>query len=209
MMISIQEYKADPCKALSIPYWKAANITVPPNMKIVHHSEFEETLLERYTDKKFFRLIHYLDHIPAPDSKIDIVTLSAYSVEQLADMINRSYENSGICVSAGQVKSWTTETVYCPQLWLGAVLDEKLVGSIICDFDAEVGEGIIEWLQVLPEYRGRGAAAALTCRALRIMSTFADFATVSGECDNVTNPEAVYRKCGFQGDDVWHILTMK
>lgn len=208
-MVSIQEYKAAPCKALSIPYWKAANMTVPPNIRIVHDSEFEETLLEHYADKKFFRLIHLLDHIPDPDATIDIVTISAYSAEQLADMINRSYGDSGICVSAGQVKGWTTEKVYCPELWLGAVWDGKLIGSIICDFDAEVGEGIIEWLQVLPEYRGRGAATALTCEALRIMSAFADFATVSGECGNVTNPEAVYRKCGFQGDDAWHILTMK
>lgn len=208
-MISVQEYKAAPCKALSIPYWKAANITVPPNIKIVHHSEFEETLLERYTDKRFFRLIHHLDDIPDFDSAIDIVTLPSYSVEQLVDLIDLSYGSSGICVSADQVKGWTGERVYCPELWLGAVWNEKLIGSIICDFDAEVGEGIIEWLQVLPEYRGRGAAAALTCEALRIMSTFADFATVSGECDNVTNPEAVYRKCGFQGDDVWHILTSR
>lgn len=208
-MFSIEAYKAAPCKALSIPYWKAANVTVPENMKIVHNSEFEETLLERYADKKFFRLIHRLDHILDFDSAIDIVTLSAYSEEQLADMISRSYGDSGICVSASQVKDWTETEVYCPELWLGAVQSGELVGSILCDFDAEVGEGIIEWLQVLPEYRGRGIAAALTCRALRIMSAFADFATVSGECDNVTNPEAVYRKCGFQGDDVWHILTMK
>ncbi len=38
------------------------------------------------------------------------------------------------------------------------------------------------------------------------MAAFADFATVSGECDNPTRPEAVYRACGFVGDDVWHIL---
>lgn len=205
-MISIQSYKAAPCRALSIPYWKAVNMTVPPNMKIVHDSEFEETLLERYADKKFFRLVHHLNHIPDFDSAIDIVALSSSSAEQLADMINRSYGDSEICVSASQVKGWTETEVYCPELWLGAVRDERLIGSIICDFDAEIGEAIIEWLQVLPEYRGRGAAAALTCRALRIMSAFAGFATVSGECDNVTNPEAVYRKCGFQGDDVWHIL---
>lgn len=208
-MISIQEYKAAPCKALSIPYWKAANMTVPETMKIVHDSEFEETLLARYTDKRFFRLIHHLDHIPDFDPAIDIAALSAYSAEQLADVINRSYGNSGICVSASQVRGWTETAVYCPELWLGAVLDEALIGSVICDFDAEAGEGIVEWLQVLPEYRGRGVAAALTCRALWSMSAFADFATVSGECGNVTNPEAVYRRCGFQGDDVWHILTIK
>ena len=59
---------------------------------------------------------------------------------------------------------------------------------------------------MLPEYRGHGIAAALTARALEAMGGFADFATVSGQCENPTRPERVYRACGFQGDDVWHIL---
>ena len=37
----------------------------------------------------------------------------------------------------------------------------------------------------------------------------ADFVTVSGKVDNVTKPEMLYRKCGFKGDDIWHILTKK
>jgi len=37
----------------------------------------------------------------------------------------------------------------------------------------------------------------------------ANFVTVSGEVDNSTNPEALYRKCGFIGDDIWHIMTKK
>ena len=41
------------------------------------------------------------------------------------------------------------------------------------------------------------------------MKDIADFATVSGKVDNTTNPEALYIKCGFAGDDVWHILHKK
>ena len=41
------------------------------------------------------------------------------------------------------------------------------------------------------------------------MKGIADFATVSGKVDNETNPEALYRKCGFVGNDVWHILHKK
>lgn len=83
----------------------------------------------------------------------------------------------------------------------------KLIGSIICDLDTEIGEGVIEWLQVLPKYRGKGIASSLICKALNIMKHYAEFTTVSGECDNSTNPEYVYRKCGFEGNDIWHILT--
>ena len=35
---------------------------------------------------------------------------------------------------------------------------------------------------------------------------YAKFATVSGKVENETKPEALYRKCGFTGNDVWHIL---
>ena len=80
------------------------------------------------------------------------------------------------------------------------------MGAVIGEFDPEAGEGVVEWLQVLPEFRRRGIAAGLTARALAAMAGFADFAIVSGERENPTQPERVYRACGFQGDDVWHIL---
>lgn len=41
---------------------------------------------------------------------------------------------------------------------------------------------------------------------IKRMSKKAEFATVSGKVDNVTKPEMLYRKCGFVGDDIWHIL---
>jgi hypothetical protein len=37
----------------------------------------------------------------------------------------------------------------------------------------------------------------------------ADFVTVSGRVDNRTNPERLYRRCGFEGNDVWCVLTMQ
>ena len=38
------------------------------------------------------------------------------------------------------------------------------------------------------------------------MKEKADFVTVSGECDNPTNPETLYRKCGFNGNDIWYVF---
>lgn len=32
-----------------------------------------------------------------------------------------------------------------------------------------------------------------------------NFVTVSGSLDNKTNPEVLYRKCGFIDNDVWYI----
>ena len=37
----------------------------------------------------------------------------------------------------------------------------------------------------------------------------ARFATVSGKTNDPSDPERLYRKCGFAGADIWHILTPK
>lgn len=209
-MISIEEYKKNPCKASSIPYWKAKSLILPANMKITHSDNFNEKLLIDYFDEKYFRLIHRLTQIPRFDCPgIDFEVIRPDRTHELVDMINCSYTHSKIHINEDYVNGLTSTQVYCPELWIGAVSDGKLIGSILCDFDGEVGEAVIEWLQVLPEYRNRGIASALICKALRKISCFADFVTVSGECDNTTRPERVYRHCGFEGEDVWHILTKK
>ncbi len=209
-MISMETYKNNPCRVSSIPYWKAKRIIVPSKMKIVHDDEFDEALLAHYLDRKYFRLIHSLSNIPEFSAAgVKLEEIHPNQIDELADMINRSYIHSGIRVSAADLNSLSATQVYCPALWIGAAFDGKLIGSIIGDFDQEVGEATIEWLQVLPEYRGSGIASALICKALKTMRVFADFATVSGDCDNPTAPEKVYRHCGFSGEDVWHILTEK
>jgi len=209
-VVPIEEYRRDPCKVLSIPYWKAKRMTVPADMKIVHSDEFVPGLLDMYDDRKYFRIRHDLKNIPEfCAAGIELEGIPADRLGELADVIDRSYTHSGIRVSAEDLRGLTTAPVYCPELWIGAYFEGGLVGSVICDHDAETGEGAVEWLQVLPEYRKRGIASALICKALRIMRGFADFASVSGECDNITSPERVYRRCGFTGNDVWHILRRK
>jgi len=41
------------------------------------------------------------------------------------------------------------------------------------------------------------------------MKNSAKFATVSGKCNDSSCPEMLYRKCGFTGSDIWHILRLK
>lgn len=209
-MITVKEYKENPCGAFSIPYWKAKDMVVPDNIRIIHNNKFDEALLKDFNVKKYFRLFHNLKNIPDFNvSGIEIKIISLNQIKELTELINVSYTHTDVYVSTDYIKSLTDTNVYCPKLWLGAFSSDKLIGSIICDYDKEIGEGIIEWLQVLPEYRGKGIASVLTIKALNKMSEFAEFATVSGECDNITNPEKVYRKCGFVGNDIWYVLSSK
>ncbi|MBR6525201.1 MAG: GNAT family N-acetyltransferase [Clostridia bacterium] len=85
----------------------------------------------------------------------------------------------------------------------------KIVGCGMADFDSQMQEGIIEWIQVLPEYRGKKIGQLLVNELLLRMKTMAKFATVSGQMNNPSSPEKLYRKCGFVGNDIWHILRSK
>ena len=164
-MISIEEYKQNPCEALSIPYWKATDIIIPDNVKIIHNKNFDETLLEKYSDKQYFRLIHRLNYVPDfSNNDFTYKMLSKEKTNEIADMINASYSHTDVFVSADYIKGLTEAKVYFPELWIGAFDNSRLVGSIICDLDTKIGEGIIEWLQILPEYREKGIASVLVCK---------------------------------------------
>lgn len=124
-------------------------------------------------------------------------------------MINQSYTDLSVTIE--QLIMCTKTEVYSPDLWVMAVdmTTAAIVGCGIADFDRELGEGIIEWVQVIPAYRGNKIGQLIVSELLGRMKSIAKFATVSGKVNNITNPEKLYRKCGFVGHDVWHILTKR
>ncbi len=89
------------------------------------------------------------------------------------------------------------------------ITSNELVASGIAGLDQNIGEGILEWIQVSPAYRRRGLGRYLVCELLSRMDGKADFVTVSGQVDNQSRPELLYESCGFQDRVVWHILTRK
>lgn len=209
-MITLTEYLNNPCGTLSIPYWKAKNITIPLDMRILHDRDFLSDILSEYTDEKFFRLYHSLKDIPeiATDD-FEIATATRRDIKTIVQIINDSYTD--ISVNPELIKSYTQTPVYNENLWI--MVKEKATGNFVgcglADYDTEVKELILEWIQVLPEYRGKKIGQLIVNELLFRMKDVADFATVSGKVDNETNPEALYRKCGFVGNDVWHILHKK
>ena len=104
--------------------------------------------------------------------------------------------------------SLTGLSCYKPDLWLMAY-DEKgcPAGCAIAEIGREINEGYIEWLQVLPPFRRKGLGSALVSELLRRMALGgADFCTVSGKASNPSAPEALYRKCGFEGNGLWLVF---
>ena len=209
-MITLTEYLNNPCGTLSIPYWKAKSITIPLDMIILHDNDFSSDILSEYTEEKYFRLYHMLKDIPEiVTDDFEITTATQKDIKAIVQIINDSYTD--ISVNPELIKSYTQTPVYNETLWIMVKekATDKYVGCGLADYDAEAKELVLEWIQVLPEYRGKKIGQLIVTDLLFRMKGVADFATVSGKVDNETNPEALYRKCGFVGNDVWHILHKK
>ena len=207
-MLTKEQYLADPCKAASIPHWKAQSITILDGMKILHQDEYDDGENQRFVDEPYFRLIHNLKNLAEPvlpqGYSLCTATLSEYAAH-----INSCYE--GIGITEEELRSYTLRPVYDASLWL-AVKDEHtdtIVATGIAELDREIGEGVLEWIQVSQGHSGKGLGRYVVSELLWRMKGKAGFATVSGQCNNATNPEQLYRKCGFSGNDVWHILRKR
>ena len=207
-MLTKEQYLADPCKAASIPYWKAKSITIPDSMIILHQDEYDCAENQYFIDEPYFRLIHNLKGLAEPvlpqGYSLCTATLSDYAAH-----ISSCYEEIGI--TEEELRSYTLRPVYDASLWL-AVKDEHsgtVVATGIAELDCEIGEGVLEWIQVSQGHRGKGIGRYVVSELLWRLTSKASFATVSGQCNNASNPEKLYRKCGFCGNDVWHILRKR
>lgn len=209
-MLSVEEYLENPCGTLSIPYWKAKSLTLPDGMKIVHDSEFCADDLAEFSDERYFRLSHDMKNIEkAKPIGIELKTAEAGDFSAIAEIINASYDD--IKTDLAALERLTKTRVYDKELWIIATEEKskKAAACAMADFDAETKELIIEWVQVLPEFRRKGLGKAMVNEILFRVAGKADFATVSGKADSESKPELLYRACGFTGNDVWHIMRKK
>lgn len=210
--MDINKYLKDPCGTYALPFWKEIKLKLPGNMKVIHEKYFEDSDLMGHSDTTYFRLIHHLENIEAVElkSNYEIKTVEISSeVDDIIYIINNSYDD--IKVNKIQVEGWAKESVYDENLWVFILdrLRKKPIALGIADFDHEVKEGSLEWIQVLPDYRGQGVGQVVVNELLIRLREKAAFVTVSGKCDNETKPEKLYRKCGFEGNDIWHVMRVK
>ena len=204
--MDIEEYLRDPCGTLSIPYWKAKSLVVPETMKIIHIRDWTG----QYSDfQRFFRVKHSLNNTIVIDFDYDVISLD-YQAKQLSEMINASYIHENITVSERDILQWKKHETFREDLCIYINADGgKMVASGMAEYDETCREGIIEWIQVLPEYRNKGLGKKIVTALLsRLKCIGADFVTVSGNLDNSSNPLELYKRCGFEGDDVWYICNV-
>lgn len=198
----IRNYLYNPCRELSIPYWKHKLITLPSNIAIIHADDFCNQY-QQY--QRYFRILHKLVDIKEVCNKVCLIDFN-YDKKSLIQMINKCYEHENIFVDEGDIDKWMRHPTFNKSLWVKIEKNNKIVASGIAEYDLELKEGIIEWVQVLPEYRNKGYGKDIVNYLLKQLKELnANFVTVSGSLENKTNPEVLYRKCGFIGNDVWYI----
>jgi GNAT superfamily N-acetyltransferase len=199
-------------------YWDAnrsATIEIQPrrwdeiNFALIHQDYVSQIPPGLFNSWKFFRLVHKFNtpqiHQPEPSfefSNVDMLT----EIPQVVRLIDACYED--ISPSVETIKGWLAHPTFDRDLWIWVINknSESPIGLGIAEFDETISEGSLEWIQVLPEFRGRGIGCALVQELIRRLNSKAVFATVAGQVDNKNRPEALYRRCGFEGNDIWYLL---
>ena len=210
--ITKEQYIDNPCGTCSTAFWKNSYFEKPSGVQIVHESKLESVGQNEFDITKYFRLSHDLLEIELPNlcddyyfQTVDIETQK----EAISAFINCCYED--MYITPEQVNEWVKYKVFDNDLWV-FIFERKSILPIalgIADFDADIKEGSFEWIQVLPQKRGQALGKAVVNELLFRLKSKAKFVTVSGQTDNETNPEALYRKCGFDGGDIWCVVSPK
>ena len=166
------------------------------------------TSLQGYIDTPYFKLIHRMDQIErsiVPDGYRFITPDEGTLSEHIA-----------ICyvserISADELTLYRDHPTYRNDLWI-AIADEQtgmIVASGIAELDTDIHEGILEWIQVSPTYRGRGWGSIVVRELLSRLKDGADFVTVSGKENEPSAPRSLYERCGFEDGVIWHILRKR
>ena len=174
-------------------------------MLILRDDEFENDL-SFGIDDPYFKLIHRMKQVeclPLPEG-FEIIQCNA---EELPDHIRECYDE--VNISAEMLRRNEMAPGYDPGLRI-AVSErnrKKIVASGIAEYDPQVREGVLDWIQVSPAFRRRNLGRFIVCELLHRLQEKADFVTVSGRVNHPDHPLELYRSCGFTDLTIWHIIT--
>lgn len=204
------EYILNHVKSSSLSYWKTNEIRVPKNMKVVNEYDFTDDLLEKYNFELYFKLIYYTKK--SFKHKYELpknIVFKNISINEFSEHINNCYDNEGVTVE--ELSTYMHRPVYDDSLWicLYDIVKNKIVATGIAEFDNEVKEGYLEWVQVSKEYRKKGFGEIIVYELLNRLNEKCDFVTVSGKINSDSKPENLYKKCGFKDRVIWYVLSEK
>lgn len=203
-----KEYLRNPTGASALSFWKTCNFNTPAHIKVLNENEFNPNLLETHTDEVYFKLVHYLENIEKQFKSDKFIFVKA-STEEFVNHINSCYEKERLTVD--ELEYYKNRSVYDEDLWICLYdnVNHVIATTGIAEFDREIKEGYLDWIQVSEEYRGQGLGKIIVYELLKRLKRKANFVTVSGRVNNKTNPEKLYESCGFENKVLWHILTEK
>jgi ribosomal protein S18 acetylase RimI-like enzyme len=203
-----KEYLRNPTGASALSFWKTCNFNNPAHIKVLNENEFNPNLLETHTDEVYFKLVHYLENIEKQFKSDKFIFVKA-STEEFVNHINSCYEKERL--TADELESYKNRPVYDEDLWICLYdnVNHVIAATGIAEFDREIKEGYLDWIQVSKEYRGQGLDKIIVYELLKRLKRKANFVTVSGRVNNKTNPEKLYESCGFENKVLCHILTEK
>ena len=203
-----KEYLANPTGASALSFWKTCNFNNPAHIKVLNENEFNPNLLETHTDEVYFKLVHYLENIEKQFKSDKFIFVKA-STEEFVNHINSCYEKERLTVD--ELEYYKNRSVYDEDLWICLYdnVNHVIAATGIAEFDREIKEGYLDWIQVSEEYRGQGLGKIIVYELLKRLKRKANLVTVSGRVNNKTNPEKLYESCGFESKVLWHILTEK
>ncbi len=174
-------------------------------MTILHKKQ--SVGIDGFKKKSYFKLKHDLKNVLEPKlhQEYYFERVAVRQFHEIEYVLKNCYKNLNMNVEI--IQSWTKRAVYDEELWVWVIEKRtgKKAGLGIAEIDESIGEGALEWIQVLEEHRGKGLAKSIVQYLLYQFVGKVEFVTVSGEIDNETNPENLYRNCGFYGDDVWDV----
>ncbi|MHB8071376.1 MAG: GNAT family N-acetyltransferase [Candidatus Cryosericum sp.] len=188
----------------------AASVKLDGVPTVSIHNDFVGPLAPWFDRKEaFFRLVHTGSELPLR------VTVRGYGVKQVdtttelplvATILHACYDTP--TPGTDELVEWVRRPVFDPRswLWIMDTREKRPVALGIAEVDKLTEEGSLEWIQVLPAFRGLGLGTMLVQEMVNRLQQEVAFTTVSGQVRNSCEPERLFRRCGFAGHDVWWIL---
>lgn len=107
-------YLNNPCKSLSIPYWKHKSIKMPNDIEIIHMDHFCNQY-EKY--QRYFRICHRLMDVKEVCNTVCLINLKC-DKEELIKMMNECYIDENISIHESDVDDWVKHPTFNELLWL-------------------------------------------------------------------------------------------